>query len=103
MGAATYGTVEYVERLTPHMVRVVLGGDGLAGFDSGQWTDSYVNVQFVPAGAVYTVPFDDDEVRALPCEQRPAARRYTVREWDAGRGRLSLDFVVHGDVGVAGR
>lgn len=103
VATATYGTVECVEQLTPHMVRVVLGGDGLVNFEAGDWTDSYVNAQFVPAGAAYAVPFDDDEVRGLPREQRPVARRYTVREWDARQRLLSLDFVVHGDDGVAGR
>ena len=97
-----HGQVERVERLTPHMVRIVLGGDGLDGFVMPQWTDAYVNVQFPPPGALYSVPFDDDEVRALPREQRPAARRYTVRHWDADHRLLTLDFVAHGDTGIAG-
>ena len=98
-----YGTVLRVDVLTPSMVRVVLGGSGLDGFVVGDWTDSYVNAQFVPAGAAYAVPFDDDHVRTLPCDQRPAARRYTIRWWDAESRELALDFVVHGDEGVAGR
>ena len=85
------------------MVRVVLGGSGLDGFPTVGWTDSYVNLQFVPAGAAYDVPFDDDQVRSLPVEQRPAARRYTVRSWDDRSRELAIDFVVHGDEGVAGR
>lgn len=32
----------------------------------------------------------------------PARRRYTVRAWDAAEQRLTIDFVVHGDFGVAG-
>lgn len=103
MRAGQYGTVVRVERLTPSMVRVVLGGPGLDGFAMGDWTDGYVNAQFVPEGADYSVPFADEHVRSLPREQRPAARRYTVRAWDAGRRELTLDFVVHGDEGVAGR
>lgn len=100
---ATYGTVLRADRLTRSMVRVVLGGPGLDGFVMGDWTDGYVNCQFVPAGADYGVPFDDDHVRSLARELRPAARRFTVRRWDAARRELSLDFVVHGDEGVAGR
>lgn len=96
------GRVERVEHLGPHMVRVVLGGDGLAGFVPSPCTDSYLNIYFPPAGAGYSVPFDTDAIRALPRAQRPASRRYTVRHWDADRRELWVDFVVHGDTGVAG-
>lgn len=97
-----YGTVEEVHRLTPQLVRVVLGGEGLHGFSAGQFTDHYVKLQFPPPGAPYTVPFDSDAVRALPREQQPVLRTYSVREWDGERGRLTIDFVVHGDTGIAG-
>jgi NADPH-dependent ferric siderophore reductase len=99
----TYGEVVSTETLTPQLVRVVLGGVGLDGFATPAGTDAYVNAFFVPDGAPYAVPFEDDEVRDLPREQRPYPRRYTVRSWDADAGLLTLDFVVHGDVGRAGR
>jgi NADPH-dependent ferric siderophore reductase len=35
-------------------------------------------------------------------DERPKVRTYTVREWDAERGLLTIDFVVHGDEGIAG-
>ncbi len=95
-----YGTVLRTERLAPRLVRVVLGGDGLTGFVGSPFTDAYVNAQFLRAGSTLTVPFDDDHVRTLPREERPAARRYTVSGWDGAE--LSLDLVVHGDEGVAG-
>jgi NADPH-dependent ferric siderophore reductase len=97
-----YGRVEHVEQLTPQLVRVVLGGEGLAGFSAGEFTDHYVKLQFPPPGAPYSVPFDAAAVRELPREQQPVLRTYTVRDWDAGRGLLTLDFVVHGDSGIAG-
>ena len=103
MTAALYGQVERVERLAPRMVRVVLGGDGLAGFESQPFTDQYVNALFVPEGAPYTVPFDLTAARAGAPRTRPVGRRYTVRAWDPGARLLSIDFVVHGDHGVAGR
>jgi NADPH-dependent ferric siderophore reductase len=85
------------------MIRVVLGGDGLDGFDAGEFTDHYVKLQIPPAGAGYEPPFDVDEVKAgSPREQWPRVRTYTVQEWDAARGELTIDFVVHGDTGVAG-
>jgi NADPH-dependent ferric siderophore reductase len=37
-----------------------------------------------------------------PAGGRPKVRTYTVRDWDAERGLLTIDFVVHGDEGIAG-
>jgi NADPH-dependent ferric siderophore reductase len=68
------------------MVRVVLGGDALDGFAPGEFTDHYVKLQ-------------------LPDPQAPEktrTRTYTVRAWDAAAKQLTVDFVVHGDTGVAG-
>lgn len=97
-----FGRVERVERLSPHLVRIVLGGEGLDEFVPGPWTDSYVNVYFPAPDAAYSVPFDVEAVRALPASLRPPSRRYTVRHWDAELRRLWIDFVVHGTSGVAG-
>ena len=94
--------VEEVERLTPGMVRVHLGGDDLDGFGAGQFTDHYVKLQLPPPGASYASPFDVEAARALPREQQPKVRTYTVRAYDAAARRLTIDFVVHGDTGVAG-
>jgi NADPH-dependent ferric siderophore reductase len=92
-----------VERLTPQMIRVVFGGAGLEGFAAGAFTDHYVKLQVPPRGAPYSAPFDVEDIRArLPQDQWPRTRTYTVRAWDAAGGRLTVDFVVHGDEGVAG-
>ena len=92
-----------VHPLTPQMIRVVFGGPGLEGFAVGELTDHYVKLQLPPRGASYGAPFDQEDVRArLPQEQWPRTRTYTVREWDGEAGRLTIDFVVHGDEGVAG-
>lgn len=97
------GEVLRTARITPHMIRVVLGGEGLAGFPAGEFTDHYVKLLFPPPGAPYAAPFDVDELRAeLPAEQWPVTRTYTVRAWDAASGELTIDFVHHGDEGVAG-
>ncbi len=79
-----FGRVERAEHLTPHLVRVVLGGEGLADFVPSPCTDSYVNAYFLPTGAGYAVPFDTSTIRALPRAQRPASRRYTVRTGTPG-------------------
>jgi NADPH-dependent ferric siderophore reductase len=98
-----YGHVLRTEHLTPSLVRVVLGGPGLDGFIRPDSTDAYVNVAIPPAGAPYDAVFVPAEVRERhPKESWPARRRYTVRDWDAATGELTVDFVVHGDSGVAG-
>ncbi|MGY1681956.1 siderophore-interacting protein [Geodermatophilus sp. SYSU D01176] len=95
-------TVLRTSRPTPHLVRVVLGGDGLAGF-APTFTDSYVKLVLPPAGAPYAAPFDVDTVRSeQPRELWPCLRTYTVRGWDPAAGELVLDVVVHGDEGLAG-
>ncbi|MEU9285548.1 siderophore-interacting protein [Streptomyces sp. NPDC048275] len=91
------------ERLTPHMQRVVLGGEGLAAFTAGTSTDHYVKLLFGPEGVTYPEPFDMERIRAeFPREQWPVTRTYTVRAWDPEQRELTLDFVVHGDEGLAG-
>lgn len=96
-----FGAVESTEWVTPTLVRVVLGGPGLAGFDVPADTDTYVNVAIPPAGAPYDEVFAPAQVREQhDREHWPARRRYSVRRWDGER--LTLDFVVHGDAGVGG-
>lgn len=91
------------ERLTPHMQRVVVGGAGLAEFTAGDCTDHYVKLLFMPEGVRYPEPLDIQRIRAeLPREQWPVTRTYTVRWWDPKARELALDFVIHGDEGLAG-
>jgi NADPH-dependent ferric siderophore reductase len=78
-------TVLRTERLTPNMVRVVLGGAGLADFEAGAFTDHYVKLQLPDPGG-----------------EKTRTRTYSVRHWDADARELTIDFVVHGDSGVAG-
>ncbi|GAA4790785.1 MULTISPECIES: siderophore-interacting protein [Streptomyces] len=96
-------TVLRTERLTPHMVRVVLTLPPDTAFALGSFTDHYVKLVFAPEGVRYPEPFDLDRIRAeFPREQWPANRTYTVRSWDAAHRELAVDFVVHGDEGLAG-
>ncbi|MFI2372514.1 siderophore-interacting protein [Streptomyces sp. NPDC018833] len=91
------------ERLTPHMVRVVLGLDASDSFGIGESTDQYVKLLFPVPGVRYPEPFDMERIREeFPREQWPSNRTYTVRHWDAVHGELTIDFVVHGDEGLAG-
>ncbi|MEO6988279.1 MAG: siderophore-interacting protein [Aquihabitans sp.] len=99
--AITYGNVERIVTIAPRMIRLVLGGPGLDEFTSNGSTDEYINVQFVPEGAPYQVPFDVAEARALGAGGRPIPRRFTVRAWDEQARRLTIDVVVHSDSGPA--
>ncbi|MFF9686721.1 siderophore-interacting protein [Streptomyces sp. NPDC014623] len=91
------------EQVTPHMVRVILGGDGLADFSLGGYTDHYIKLCFAPEGAGHSHPFDMARIREeYPRELWPTTRTYTVRSWDPATRELAVDFVVHGDEGLAG-
>jgi len=85
--AALTAQVEAVEDLTPRLRRIVFGGAGLAEFATSEFTDQYVKLQFRREDAA---------------DVRPKVRTYTVREWDVERGLMTIDFVIHGDEGIAG-
>ena len=94
--------VRRTERLTEHMVRVLFGGER-EGFDTGAFTDHYVKLQFPPPGAPYVAPFDVQDVRdRFAKDLWPRTRTYTVRRFDRDARELTIDFVVHGDTGIAG-
>lgn len=95
--------VRRTERLAPHMIRIVAGGAELADFPDTPYTDRYVKILFPRPGVTYPEPFDMEVIRAeLPREQWPAVRTYTVRALDPASGELTIDFVHHGDSGLAG-
>ncbi|GAA1858577.1 siderophore-interacting protein [Asanoa iriomotensis] len=95
-------TVESTERLTPHLVRVVATSPSLADFADNGHTDAYVKLVFVDPALGLEPPYDLAALRAtLPREQLPVVRTYTVRWVDRSAGRLAIDFVTHGDTGVA--
>lgn len=98
-----HATVTRTERLTPHMIRVVLAVDPAAELEIGAYTDHYVKLVFPPEGVTYPEPLDVEAIRRdLPREQWPRTRTYTVRAWDAATREMTVDFVHHGDEGLAG-
>jgi NADPH-dependent ferric siderophore reductase len=95
--------VRRTEQITPHMIRVVAGGPGLIGFPDTPHADRYVKILFPRPDVDYPEPFDIEAIwAALPREQWPATRTYTVRALDHAAGELTIDFVHHGDSGLAG-
>ena len=100
---ATEAVVTRVEQLTPHMVRVVVGGESLRQIAAGSCTDQYLKVLFPQPGVACPEPFDLGLVReTLPREAWPVVRTYTIRKWLPDIPEMWVDFVVHGDGGVAG-
>jgi NADPH-dependent ferric siderophore reductase len=93
------------EQLTPHMVRVVLGGSGFDTFVPNDYTDAYCKLVFVHDDvdvASLPRPLTLDSFGELPAEHQPVIRTFTVRWADPQRREIAFDFVVHGEQGVAG-
>ncbi len=102
-GATLAITVARKEQLSPTMVRVVFTGDDLADFTMNEFSDAYVKLIYPRPGVSYPEPLDMKVIRAsLPQEDWPQNRTYTVRRWDDQARELTVDFVVHGDEGLAG-
>ncbi|MFC9333502.1 siderophore-interacting protein [Arthrobacter sp. NPDC057009] len=96
-------TVLRREQLSAHMVRIVAGGPGFADYINNDFVDRYVKIVFPQPGVDYPEPLDLWAIReTLPREQWPYTRTYTVRRVDTAAGELAIDFVVHGDEGLAG-
>lgn len=70
------------EQITPHMLRVTLGGPNIQGFPEGRES----------ANCKIFLPSQDEE---------PVVRTYTVRAFDSQRMELDIDFVLHKDHGPA--
>lgn len=93
-------TVTGVEQLTPHMRRICFRGEDLARYDSLEAL--HVRLFIPPAGfsePVWPMIGADGLLQAPPPEQRPAIRKYTIREIDVAAGALAIDFVLHDDAG----
>lgn len=96
------------ERVSPHFVRLTLGGEDLRRFT---WLgfDQWVRL---------AVPVADDtrfdnlpdtfgiggylKYKTLPGRTRPVIRSYTLRAYRPDPVEIDIDFVVHGTDGVAG-
>ncbi|MBM7831590.1 NADPH-dependent ferric siderophore reductase [Agromyces cerinus] len=109
---ATTGVVEVevarAARISPHFVRLTVTGDDLVGwrhlgFD--QWFRLAVPVtdgaRFDNLSGTYDMA-GYLRYLTLPRATRPVIRNYTVREFRPDELELDIDFVVHGDGGVAG-
>jgi NADPH-dependent ferric siderophore reductase len=90
------------ERLSPHTVRITAGGPGFDALRMNEFTDKYAKVIFADPGLGLTPPYDLAALReSLPPDRLPVTRTYTLRRADVQRQQLAIDFVVHGDEGIA--
>ncbi|MBB3639283.1 siderophore-interacting protein [Variovorax atrisoli] len=86
--------VKTVQRVTPHLIRVTLTGDDLAGFQSPGF-DDHVKLFFPdPATGKLSLPTMGPEGPVWP-EGRPTMRDYTPRRHDAKAGTFEIDFALH--------
>jgi NADPH-dependent ferric siderophore reductase len=90
------------ERLSPHTVRITAGGPGFDALRMNEFTDKYAKIIFVDPGLGLTPPYDLAALReSLAPGQQPVTRTYTLRRADPERQQVTIDFVVHGDAGIA--
>jgi NADPH-dependent ferric siderophore reductase len=101
-------SVRRSERVSPHVVRVTFGGGDLENFEYlgfDQWfrlaipvhaDDRFDNLpkKFGFGGLL--------KFLALPKGTRPVIRNYTIRRFDRDASEMDVDFIVHGDEGIAG-
>jgi len=91
-----------IEDLTPHMRRIVLGGEALAGFHSAS-PDDHVKLAFPNADGEFVTPTMTPEGPRWPeGAAHSPMRDYTPRWHDPDAGELAIDFVLHGDGPASG-
>lgn len=100
--------VTNITRITPHMTRVTFDADHLD--DSvGQAPDQQVKLCFPrPGQQLPVLPEQDDDATswyqaflAIPEDERPWMRSFTIRRRVPGANTIEIDFVLHGDTGPA--
>jgi NADPH-dependent ferric siderophore reductase len=84
-------------RITPNLLRVRLGGQGLADLNPNEHTDKYVKLLLPDPASGLVPPYDMDALRQERPEDLPSMRTYTISRWDQDAGDISLDVVLHND------
>lgn len=94
--ALRFSAVEVVktERITPHLLRITLGGDELAEFVSPGF-DDHVKLFFPDANGVLALPTAGPDGPVWPNGVKPTMRDYTPRNFDPVARTLEIDFALH--------
>jgi len=83
------------ERVTPHLIRITLGGPELAGFTSPGF-DDHAKLFFPdPETGKLVLPTAGPDGPVWPEGRKPVARDYTPRRHDPDAGTLEIDFALH--------
>ena len=93
--------VESVQDLTPGMRRVVFAGAGVASYVAAGPHVPNIKLFFPEPGRPRDLPTKVDGRWSFAPGQRERVRTYTVRHLDRAASRLAVDFVRHGDEGLA--
>lgn len=95
-------TVMATSWISPELIRISFQSPDFIGVDL-PFTDHYIKILFPPAEADYAWPGDLSEIaEKYPRELQPSRRTYTLRSVDPESGAFDVDFVAHGDQGLAG-
>src|SRR5699024_1858728 len=98
---ANEATVTGRRQLSPDLVRLSLNSSAFVGKELAI-TDHYIKLFFTPEGADYSWPFDIEKVSE---EQhrvtQTVTRNYALINLDLESGDFDVDFVTHGDFGLA--
>ena len=92
-------TVLARRQLTPGMVRVTLGGAGMAGFASSGVADEYLRLFFPHAetGRLYLPQIEDGRWLYPDGRDKVCCSTYTVRQFHADQGAVDIDFVLRSE------
>lgn len=95
-------TVTGRRQISPDLVRLSMNSPAFVGKEL-EFTDHYIKLLFVPEDADYSWPFDIAHIRAeQPRNKLPITRTCTLINLDSETGDFDVDFVTHGDSGLAG-
>lgn len=94
--------VEEIIDYTPRMRRVVFRGAGVADYLASPPCVPNIKIYFPAPGKALDQPGEDERGRwVFTGDQRSRVRTYTVRFMDQQASQLAIDFVRHGDEGLA--
>jgi NADPH-dependent ferric siderophore reductase len=98
--------LRHKKALSPHLMRVTLAGPMVT--EMATWAPNQRVKLFFPAveGSPARLAHGDGwyaRYRSIPVAQRPAMRTYTIRHLRAEQGEVDIDFVLHGETGLASR